>query len=220
MANVSPGYVFTGPTDPITYAKLNLLGQPTVTIGTSEVTTTMIADNAVTLAKLATVATGTLLGRKTAATGNVEAIVINNTAITQPTTGFVIGSTSIDSYLYIGQSATAHGYLKWDYNATEASSYLELATYSQQLSIKAGSLVYTNLTNGLFPFLIDTTSNVAVGTPSIATNATTGFFYIPVCAGTPTGVPTTFSGRVPMVFDSTGVKFWIYSGGWKGVVVS
>ena len=33
MANVTPGYSFTGTTDPITYTKLNLLAQPTVTVG-------------------------------------------------------------------------------------------------------------------------------------------------------------------------------------------
>ena len=43
MANVSPGYTFTGTTDPITYTKLNLVGQPTVTIGSSEITTSMLA---------------------------------------------------------------------------------------------------------------------------------------------------------------------------------
>lgn len=43
MANVSPGYTFTGTTDPITYTKLNLLAQPTVTVGTGEIVTSMIA---------------------------------------------------------------------------------------------------------------------------------------------------------------------------------
>lgn len=43
MANVTPGYTFTGTTDPITFTKLNLVGQPTVTIGSNEVTTSMIA---------------------------------------------------------------------------------------------------------------------------------------------------------------------------------
>ena len=37
MANVTPGYTFTGTSDPITYSKLNLLGQPTVTVGAGEV---------------------------------------------------------------------------------------------------------------------------------------------------------------------------------------
>lgn len=43
MANVTPGYTFTGVSDPITYTKLNLVGQPTVTIGNNEVTTSMLA---------------------------------------------------------------------------------------------------------------------------------------------------------------------------------
>ena len=43
MASVTPGYTFTGTTDPITYTKLNLVGQPTVTIGSGEVTTSMLA---------------------------------------------------------------------------------------------------------------------------------------------------------------------------------
>lgn len=38
MASVTPGYVFTSSSDPITFTKLNLLGQPTVTIGAGEVT--------------------------------------------------------------------------------------------------------------------------------------------------------------------------------------
>ena len=43
MANVSPGYTFLGSTDPITFSKLNLLAQPTVTIGSNEVVSSMIA---------------------------------------------------------------------------------------------------------------------------------------------------------------------------------
>jgi hypothetical protein len=54
-----------------------------------------------------------------------------------------------------------------------------------------------------------------------ATTTTVGFVYIPSVAGTPTGVPTAFAGNVPMIFDTTGVKLWIYTGGaWKGVVVA
>lgn len=54
MPSVTPGYSFTGPTDPITYTKLNLLGQPTVAaVSTNDVTTSTIADLAVTTAKIA-----------------------------------------------------------------------------------------------------------------------------------------------------------------------
>jgi hypothetical protein len=65
MANVTPGYTFTGATDPITSTKLNLLGQPTVSIGNNEVTSSMIASGntyaAATLADGTTIEQGTPL---------------------------------------------------------------------------------------------------------------------------------------------------------------
>lgn len=36
--NVTNGYLFSGPTDPLTFSKLNLLGSPTVSLGAGEVT--------------------------------------------------------------------------------------------------------------------------------------------------------------------------------------
>jgi len=64
---------------------------------------------------------------------------------------------------------------------------------------------------------IDHASGSAVfGNAAIATTATGGFVYIPSCAGTPTGVPTGFSGRIPLVVDSTNNKLYFYSGGaWR-----
>ena len=43
MATVTPGYTFTGTTDPITYSKLNLLALPIVAVSSGEVVTAMIA---------------------------------------------------------------------------------------------------------------------------------------------------------------------------------
>jgi hypothetical protein len=67
MPSVTPGYTFTGTTDPITYTKLNLLAQPTVSaIAANDVTTSTIANNAVTLPKIvAAAANNTFLGRFT-----------------------------------------------------------------------------------------------------------------------------------------------------------
>lgn len=60
MPTVTPGYTFTGTTDPITYTKLNLLGQPTVAaVGPNDVTTSTIANLAVTTAKIANAAVTT-----------------------------------------------------------------------------------------------------------------------------------------------------------------
>ena len=50
----------------------------------------------------------------------------------------------------------------------------------------------------------------------LATNATTGFLYIPTCAGTPTGVPVAQTGTVALVYDTTNHKLYIYDGAWKG----
>jgi hypothetical protein len=59
--------------------------------------------------------------------------------------------------------------------------------------------------------------NVVVGSAALATTATDGFLYIPSCAGPPTGTPTSFTGRVPMIYDSTNERFYIYDGSWRGV---
>lgn len=64
MASVTPGYTFWGAADPITYTKLNLLGQPTVVIGADEVTSDNLASgltiNNLTVTAGLTVSTGGL----------------------------------------------------------------------------------------------------------------------------------------------------------------
>ena len=63
---------------------------------------------------------------------------------------------------------------------------------------------------------IDNAGNVVVNTAAIATTATNGFLYVPSCAGTPTGTPTTYTGRVPIVVDTTNNKLYFYSNGtWR-----
>lgn len=55
---------------------------------------------------------------------------------------------------------------------------------------------------------------------ALLTTATTGDLYIPTCAGTPTGVPTGYSGTVAMRFDTTNNKLYFYNGGWKKAQVT
>ena len=58
--------------------------------------------------------------------------------------------------------------------------------------------------------------SLVVGTAALATSATDGFLYVPTCAGTPTGTPTTQTGTAPIVVDSTNNKLYFYSGGqWR-----
>lgn len=51
----------------------------------------------------------------------------------------------------------------------------------------------------------------------LATNATSGFLYVPTCAGTPTGTPAdTPAGFAPVVIDAVAHKLYFYSGGaWR-----
>jgi len=68
---------------------------------------------------------------------------------------------------------------------------------------------------------IDGPGNVVLGNAAISTSATDGFFYAPSSAGAPAGTPTTYTGRIPMQFDSSNSKLYAYIGGaWKSVTLA
>jgi len=70
-------------------------------------------------------------------------------------------------------------------------------------------------------FRISASGNVLAGNKAttsagpLANTATDGFFYIPAVAGVPTGVPTAYTGMIPMQYDTTNSKLCLYNGGWK-----
>jgi hypothetical protein len=71
-------------------------------------------------------------------------------------------------------------------------------------------------TNNAIRAEITGSGNVVIGEAAIPTNATNAFLYVPGCAGTPTGTPTAYTGRVPIVVDTTNNKLYFYSGGqWR-----
>jgi hypothetical protein len=72
------------------------------------------------------------------------------------------------------------------------------------------------VTNNTERMRIDVSGNVVVGAAALATTATNGFLYVPTCAGTPTGTPTTHTGMAPIVVNTTNNKLYFYSGGaWR-----
>jgi len=123
MPSVTPGYTFTGTTDPITYTKLNLLAQPTVAaIAAGEVTTSMLANNAVTLPKIvAAAANNTFLARYTTGAGDYEALVTTTTGL-----GFYTGAGG--TITQATSKATAFTLSKMCGQITTAADVLNAAT--------------------------------------------------------------------------------------------
>lgn len=90
---------------------------------------------------------------------------------------------------------------------TGDTGYLQLLT-NGSVPLKFG-------VNGAVQMSIDASGNKLLGTAALATNATTGFVYLPSSAGTPTGVPTAVTGMVPLHYDTTNNKIYVYNGAWK-----
>lgn len=75
------------------------------------------------------------------------------------------------------------------------------------LKISSGAVLGTNdiLT-------LDGARNVVLGSAALAVGAGDGFLYLPSCAGTPTGTPTSYSGRIPVVYDSAAKRLYLRDG--------
>lgn len=79
-----------------------------------------------------------------------------------------------------------------------------------------------SLTNAL-SLTLSANGNVVCGGnngAALATNANDGFFYVPSGAGTPTGTPTAYTGRIAAYYDTSANKIWFYNGSWRGVLVA
>jgi hypothetical protein len=129
--------------------------------------------------------------------------------------GDTLGRLGGTGYGATGYHAGVAAY--WEFDADENWTDSAHGTSIRGYTIANGT------TLGREVFRITNGASTVVGGGSgsaLATTATDGFLYIPTCAGTPTGVPTAFTGRVPMVYDTTANKFWIYRGGaWAGVAI-
>ena len=78
-----------------------------------------------------------------------------------------------------------------------------------------GEIRFHTATDAASPVLtegmrIDSAQNVIIGTAAIATTATDGFLRIPSCAGAPTGVPSSYAGRSPLIHDTTNNRIYLY----------
>ena len=99
----------------------------------------------------------------------------------------------------------------WIYAETAAATNVTLGSglfqVRQAVSGTAGNAITWSSV-----ILTNVGGSVAVGLPSLATTATDGFLCLPTCAGTPTGVPTAFTGFAQMVYDTTNNLLYVYDG--------
>jgi ribosomal protein L31 len=130
MPSVTPGYTFTGTTDPITYTKLNLLAQPTVAaIAANDVTTSTIANDAVTTVKiLDSNVTTTKINDLAVTTGKIAAHAV--------TLAKVVAATSNNTFLARSTAGAGH-YEAVDTTTTGLGFYTGAGGMVTQLTSKA-----------------------------------------------------------------------------------
>lgn len=112
--------------------------------------------------------------------------------------GTVLGE--IDSYGYNGTTYYKGGSIYFYKNTGQGTGIAFLTTNYSGSAVEASGAIVPS-------------GSWAAGKADLATNATTGFLYVPSCAGVPTGVPETIDSRVPIVVDRTNNRAYIYSGG-------
>ncbi len=126
-------------------------------------------------------------------------------AVTVTVAGAVItgvGVSGSPNYILLNNTANSGG-KSWRIGDTGALGYGNFSIY--------------DLTDNVLGFGVTPTGSVLCGqSVALATNATDGFLYVPTCAGTPTGTPTTQTGRAAIVVNTTNNKLYFYSGGaWR-----
>lgn len=126
-------------------------------------------------------------------------------------------SASSDAYIgtFVGGSSAGNAYFRCSMNDSVLWSFGLANASGDEWQLCLSS----NLNSGQ-TITATILGSVVLNSAAISTSATDGFLYIASCAGTPTGTPTTKTGRVPLVYDSSNNKFYVYNGSWKAVTLS
>jgi len=115
----------------------------------------------------------------------------------------VLSRSSGNSRLYLGSHLGEAGAV-FEYNGNATTCAINI------LSDVGGSLIER------MKFQKNYDITLKAGTTSM----TGGFLYIPGAAGAPSGTPTSYTGLVPMYYDTTNNYFYIYNGAWKKILLA
>ena len=169
------------------------------------------------------------IGFQTTPAGNLE---VRSTAASTVDLRLAADASNYSSFIrgaagglsIVERIASGSGVLNVDFTITDGTStgyvnFFRNTTTTNVAALKVFKADGTSSTNiqlsGNTATLLNTlVGSVVVGT-TIATNATTGFLYIPGGAGPPTGAPTAYTGTTALYFDQTNDQLYIYRGGWK-----
>jgi hypothetical protein len=168
----------------------------------------------------------------TAPSGTAGNAISFTQAMTLDASGnLALGTTSASDKLHVegaistfiraqsGNNSTRGGFKALGKTAGGANVQVDFVAYGD--APECGVNVTTNHrltlgTNNTERASIPAAGGMVVGTAALATTATDGFLYVPTCAGTPTGTPSSFTGTAPIVINTTNNKLYFYSGGaWR-----
>lgn len=137
-----------------------------------------------------------------------------------PISNLIFSVTGSDASFLFGAAGTSKGFrVQTDTNYVYFQGVDNTLVSSFQPIVFDGSQVNFAIANTIKGG-IDANANFVFGTAALATTATNGFVYIPTCAGAPTGTPTSKTGMVPMIYDTSGEALYIYNGGWVSVTLA
>jgi hypothetical protein len=149
--------------------------------------------------------TNARLGIGTTTPGFPLEVRIDQTAETAAGVANITNSSSAIAAFYLSAGPSPFSRFKMWITGTSTDSNL----YNQ----KNGALNFG--TNNTLRMVITALGSMQLGAGAVTTTATDGFPYIPTCAGTPTGIPTSLTGMGAIVLDTTNNVLYFYNSGWK-----
>lgn len=157
--------------------------------------------------------------------GNIDGFIqsnVQNIAAGASASSDIVATANngTDNVNYIDVGINSSTYADVAYTGGPDDSYILNLGGDLVLSVGSSGKGLRVTTNGSTDadekFSITSAGNVVVGIAALATNATDGFLYAPGSAGIPSGTPTSFTGRVPLTFDTTNNTLGFYTNGaWR-----